>query len=126
MPSYNSVTLMGNLTRDFELKYLANEKAVANGAMAVNKKWKAKDGTSGEKVVYVDLTIWGAIGEAASKHLKKGDPLFIEGELESQNWTDKQTGAKRSKLLVVVRKWEFLSGKDAVEGDGKEQGPDDF
>lgn len=104
MPSHNRVQLMGNLTRDPELRYTQNETPVANFGLAVNRI-RSKN----EAVDFFDVTVWRETAKAAAEHKKKGDPVFIEGRLEQQNYTDKQ-GNDRSKHVVVAETIQYLSG----------------
>lgn len=111
MASYNKVLLMGNLTRDPELRYTQNNMAICKIGMAVNRRFK--DGQSGEwreEPTFVDVTIFGKRGEAFEKYHRKGQSAFVEGELRLDNWEDKNTGQKRSKLYVVAENWEFVNG----------------
>jgi len=114
MPSYNKVMLMGHLTRTPELRYTGGGGAVASFGMAVNRKWKGKDGQDGEETLFVDCTAWGRTAEVMAEHLEKGRAVFVEGRLKLDQWDDKATGAKRSKITVTVERFEFLGGK----GDG--------
>jgi len=131
MPNYNKVFLMGHLTRDPELRYTAGGAAVASFGLAVNRKWKGKDGQDGEETLFVDLTAWGKQAEVIGEHLHKGRAVFVEGRLKLDQWDDKATGAKRSKLTVTVERFEFIGGKDdaqpgrATQGDAYEPPQDD-
>lgn len=118
MASFNRVILMGNLTRDPEIRYTNSQMPVVQIGLAVNRRYK--DGQSGEwkeAPTFVDVTIFGARGEAFAKYHGKGKPAFIEGELRMDTWEDKQSGAKRSKLYVVANNWEFVGG--GREGGGQ-------
>lgn len=117
MPSYNHIALMGNLTRDPELRFTNGGLAVCKFGLAVNKR--VKDGDSGkykETVTFVDVTIFGKRGEAFEKYHKKGATAFIDGELRLDQWEDKETGQKRSKLFVVANNWEFVNGGKEERG----------
>jgi single-strand DNA-binding protein len=119
MASFNRVILMGNLTRDPEVRYTNSQMAVCNIGLAVNRRYK--DGQTGEwKEVptFVDVTIFGARGEAFARYHTKGKPAFIEGSLRQDTWEDKQTGQKRSKLYVVADNWEFVGAGSGREGGG--------
>ena len=107
MSSYNKVFLMGNLTRDPQLTYLPSQTPVAEFGMAVNDRRKQQDGSYADKVNFIDLTMFGKRAEVLQKYAKKGDPLFIEGNLDYQSW--EKDGQKRSKLKVIVQNFEFLS-----------------
>jgi single-strand DNA-binding protein len=120
--SYNKVLLMGNLTRDVELKYTQNNRAVANIGMAVNRRYRLESGEQREEVTFVDCEAWGRTAETMSKYLAKGRPVFIEGRLKLDQWEDQQ-GNKRSKLRVVVDNFQFIDSKPG--GDGPRRQPDD-
>ena len=113
MASFNKVFLMGNLTRDPELKTTGNGTSVANVGMAINRKYKDK-----EEVVYVDLTFWGKTAEIMAKHLSKGSPIFVDGRLQLDQW-ETEGGDKRSKLKVIVENFQFIGGK----GGGQDSAP---
>lgn len=124
MPSLNKCFLMGNLTRDPELKYLpTNNTAVCGFGLAVNRKWKAKDGTAQEDVCFLDLEAFGRTAEVINQYFKKGAAIFVEGRLKLDQWTDKE-GQKRSKLKVIVESFEFLGGKDDAPKAGTAGGKD--
>lgn len=118
MASYNKVMLMGNLTRDPEVRYTPKGSAVADLAIAVNRTYTADSGEKREEVTYVDVVLWARLAELAGQYLKKGNPVFIEGRLQMDSWEDKQTGQKRSKIRVVGEVMQFLGGKR----EGEEQG----
>src|SRR5437762_1626193 len=96
--SYNKVILMGNITRDIELKYTPSNQAVAKIGLAVNRKYKTADGQLKEDVTFVDCEAWGKTAESMNQYLSKGKPVFIEGRLRLDTWKDKQDGSNRSKL----------------------------
>src|SRR5688572_7002918 len=116
--SFNRVFLMGNLTRDVELKYTQSNKAVANFGLAVNNRFKGADGTLKEEVTFVDCEAWGLTAESMSKYLAKGRPVFIEGRLKLDTWQDKNDGSNRSKLKVVVETFTFVDSRPGGEGGG--------
>ena len=112
MASYNKVILIGNLTRDVELKHTPKGTAIANLSLAVNREWK--DPTSGEKktdVCYIECKSFGKQAEVLAQYLTKGNPLMIEGRLNLDTWDDKATGARRSKLGVIIESFQFIGGK---------------
>ena len=115
MPSYNKVILVGNLTRDPEVKYLANENMVGNFGIAVNRKSKG-----GDEVTFVDIEAWGKTAELAGQYLTKGRECLIEGRLKLDQWED-QNGSRRSKLKVVAERVVFLGAKG--EGHTNRQEP---
>jgi len=123
MASYNRVILMGNLTRDPELRYTANQMAICKFGLAVNRRFK--DGQSGEwkeEPTFVDITIFGARAEPFARYHSKGKPAFIEGSLRLDTWDDKNGGGKRSKLYVVADNWEFVGSGGGGGGRGEPGG----
>lgn len=111
MASFNKVILMGNLTRDPELRFTQSNMAVCKVGLAVNRRFK--DGQTGEwreEPTFVDVTIFGKRGEAFEKYHRKGASAFVEGSLRLDTWEDKNSGQKRSKLYVVADNWEFVGG----------------
>ena len=118
MASYNKVILMGNLTRDPELRYTQSNMAICKFGLAVNRRFKdSQSGEWREEPTFVDVTIFGKRGEAFSKFHSKGKPAFVEGELRFDTWED-QNGQKRSKLYVVGENWEFVGGGGREAGGG--------
>lgn len=119
MASYNKVMLMGNLTRDPEVRYTPKGSAVADLAIAVNRTYTADNGEKREEVTYVDVVLWARLAELAGQYLKKGRAVFIEGRLQMDSWEDKQTGQKRTKIRVVGEVMQFLDSKrEGEEGGG--------
>lgn len=111
MASFNKVILMGNLTRDPELRHTQSGMGICKFGLAVNRRFK--DGQSGEwreEATFIDITIFGKRGEAFERYHKKGQQAFVEGSLRLDTWEDKKDGAKRSKLYVVGDNWEFVNG----------------
>lgn len=132
MASYNRVILIGNLTRDVEVRHTPSNQAVANFGLAINRKYATSAGERKEETTFVDCEAWGKAGEAMGKYLTKGRPVFVEGRLKLDNWEDKD-GSKRSKLKVVVESFQFIDsgGKPKAEatrpsGDGGELIEDDI
>ena len=111
MAAYNQVTLIGNLTRDPELKYTPKGLAVARVSLAVNRKWRTDSGEDKEEVTFVDCDAWGKTAELVAKYTSKGDPLFVTGRLKLDTWEDKKTQEKKSRLGVVIEQMQFLRGK---------------
>jgi len=110
---YNKVLLMGNLTRDVELRHLPNSStAVASFGIAVNRRFRTADGENREEVTFVDCDAWGKTAELLSQYLRKGRPVFIEGRLKLDTWKDKDDGGNRSKLKVVVEDFRFVDSKE--------------
>jgi single-strand DNA-binding protein len=125
MSSYNKVILMGNLTRKPEVRFTPGGMAICKIGLAVNRRFKDQSGNWKEEPTFVDVTIFGKRGEAFAKFHDKGKPAFIEGELRLDQWEDKQSGEKRSKLHVVGNEWQFVgSGGPGREAGGGEGGGD--
>src|SRR3954462_13123646 len=119
MASFNKVLLMGNLTRDPQLKYLpSSNTAVAEFGLACNRKFRTANGEDREEVTFVDVTAFGKQAEVINQYCQKGKPLFIEGRLKLDQWEDKQGGGKRSKLTVVIENFQFIGGRDGAGGGG--------
>jgi single-strand DNA-binding protein len=113
MANLNRVLLIGNLTRDPEVRYTPKGTAVADIGMAINRVIGSgsEEGERREEVTYVDVVLWGRLAEIAEQYLKKGRPVFIEGRLQLDSWDDKQTGQKRSRLRVVAENLQLLGGR---------------
>lgn len=110
MSNFNKVILAGNLTRDPELKYTPKGSAVASFGLAINRKWTTESGEKREEVTFVDITAFGKTAEVIEKFFTKGKPMLMEGRLKLDSWDDKATGAKRSKLGVVLESFSFIGG----------------
>lgn len=117
MASYNKVLLMGNITRDIELKSIGSGNTVANIGLAVNRRYTTQSGERREEVTFVDCEAWGKTGENIAKFFSKGRPIFIEGRLKLDQWEDKE-GKKHSRLRVVVESFEFVDSKAGGGGGG--------
>ena len=122
MANYNKVLLMGRLTRDIELKYTPSNQAVANIGLAVNNRYKTKDGEDKEETTFVDCEAWGRTAEVLKQYLAKGKPVFIEGRLKLDQWQDKE-GGNRSKLKVVVEGFQFIDSKGGGDGSNNSGPP---
>ena len=124
MASFNKVILLGNLTRDPEVRYTPKGTAVAELGMAVNRIYTAENGEKREETTFVDVTLWGRTAEIAGEYLKKGRPVFIEGRLQLDSWEDKTSGQKRSKLKVVGEGLQLLGARPSGSGStgGEEEG----
>ncbi len=119
MASFNKVMLLGNLTRDPEVKYTPKGSAVADIGVAVNRTYTTDGGEKREETTFVDVTVWGRQAEIVGEYMKKGRPIFIEGRLQLDSWDDKQTGQKRSRLRVVCENFQMLGSREgAAEGGG--------
>ena len=126
MASYNKVILMGNLTRKPEVRYLQNGNALCKFGLAVNRRFKDAAGEWKEEATFVDVTFFGKRGEAFAKFHDKGKTAFIEGSLRLDQWDDKQSGEKRSKLYVVGDDWQFVgSAQGAVAAGGAREASSD-
>ena len=125
MASFNKVILLGNLTRDPEVRYTPKGTAVTDLGLAVNRTYTADNGEKREEVTFVDVTFWGRTAEVAGEYLKKGRPVFVEGRLQLDSWDDKTSGQKRTKLKVIGENMQMLGaprGGGASGGGGDEEG----
>ena len=118
MANLNRVLLIGNLTRDPEIRYTPKGTAVAEIGIAVNRVFSGEDGEKREEVTFVDVTLWSRLAEIAEQYLKKGRSVFIEGRLQLDSWDDKQTGQKRSRLRVVGENLQMLGSRGEGEPGG--------
>ncbi len=126
MASLNKVMLIGNLTRDPEVRYTPKGQAIATFGIAVNRQYTLDSGEKREEVTFVDVTLWARLAEIAGEYLKKGRPVYIEGRLQLDSWDDKATGAKRTKLSVIGENLQMLGSRDSGgEGDGSGGGGGD-
>jgi single-strand DNA-binding protein len=122
MASFNKVILLGNLTRDPEVRYTPKGSAVCDLGIAVNRSYTLDSGEKREEVTYVDVVLWARLAEIAGEYLKKGRPVFIEGRLQLDTWDDKQSGQKRSKLRVIGETMQLLGGRPPGAGGGASEG----
>lgn len=122
MASFNKVILVGNLTRDPELRYTPKGTAIAKIGIAVNRVWTNEAGEKKEEVTFVDVDVFGRTAENVGQYMRKGRPILIEGRLRLDQWDDKQTGQKKSKLGVVAETVQFL-GSPAGGGEGGAPAP---
>ena len=119
MNGFNKVILAGNLTRDPELRYTPSGTAIAKFGLAINRKWKdSQSGEMKEEVTFVDIDAFGKQAETIGQYLKKGRPILIEGRLKLDQWDDKQTQQKRSRLGVVLESFNFLDSGNREGGGG--------
>ncbi|NBC11193.1 MAG: single-stranded DNA-binding protein [Planctomycetes bacterium] len=117
MPSYNKVILMGNLTRDPEMRFLPSNMPVVQIGIAVNERWRNKQTDQWEeRVNFIDCEAFARTAEVINQYFQKGKPILIEGKLRLDQWEDKQSGQKRSKLKVVIDSFEFVGGRDDGQG----------
>jgi single-strand DNA-binding protein len=125
MANLNKVMLIGNLTKDVDVKYTPSGKAVANFGLAINRSYTNSDGEKVEDVCFVDIVAWDRLAEVCGEYLSKGRQAFIEGRLQYRTW-EQEDGKKRSKLEVVAQSVQFLGGKADSEAASSEEGtPDD-
>lgn len=115
MPSFNKVIIAGNLTRDPELRTTPNNHSICKLSLAVNRRFRKQDGSEGEETTFVDIDSFGKQADVIAKYLFKGNPLLVEGRLKSDSWTN-QNGEKRSKLLVVLETFQFISSGQSSNG----------
>ncbi len=130
MANLNMVLLIGNLTRDPELRYIPSGTAVANFGLATNRIYTTQDGERKEEVCFVEIVVWSKTAENCANYLSKGSPVFIEGRLQFDSW-ETEDGQKRSKLKVVANRVQFLSGRreegaPGAEGMGGPEADDDI
>ncbi len=123
MANFNKVYLMGNLTRDPEMRVTPKGTAICQFGLAISRSWKDESGQTREETAFVDIEAWGKQGEVISKYCSKGRPLFVEGRLKFDQWEDKTSGQKRSKLKVVLENFQFIGGRgDGAPGGGPATG----
>ena len=119
---YNKVIMMGNLTRDVELRYLPSGSALATLGLASNRKFKKQDGSAGEEVCFVDVKLFGRSAEVANQYLRKGSKILIEGRLSFETWND-QNGTKRSKHTITAESMQMLDSKPSSEYESHAASP---
>jgi single-strand DNA-binding protein len=117
MASFNKVILLGNVTRDPEVRYTPKGTAVAEVGLAVNRVFTGEGGEKREEVTFIDVTLWGRTAEIAGEYLKKGRPVFFEGRLQLDSWEDKQSGQKRNRLKVIGETMQLLGGPRGGESE---------
>ena len=118
MASVNKVILIGNLTRDPEIKYTPKGTAIADIGLAVNRTYSTDSGEKREEVTFIDVTLWGRVAEIVGEYCKKGRPLYVEGRLQLDTWDDKTSGQKRSKLKVIGENIQLLGSREGGAGGG--------
>jgi len=114
--------LMGNLTRDPELRVTPKGTPICQFSLAINREFKLESGEKRDEVVYVDIEAWGKQGETIAKYVTKGKPLFVEGRLKLEQWDDKKTGEKRSRMKVVMEQFQFIGVRDNAGGEQQSGG----
>lgn len=115
MANYNRVILMGNLTRDPQLRYLPSNTPVCEFGMAINRRYRSQDGNQREETCFVDITAFGRQAENINQYMAKGRPILVEGRLRYESWTS-QDGQRRSKLVVVAENSQFIGGRSGDSG----------
>src|SRR6185369_6256683 len=119
---FNKVILMGNLTRDPEVRTTPNGQSVVSFGLAINRTWRGADGEQHESVSYSDWVAWGKTGEIIAQYVQKGRPLLVSGRLEQRSWDDKESGQKRSKVEVIVEDFNFVGGGAGERGGAPASG----
>ena len=120
MAFFNEVILIGNLTRDPELRRTPSNVAVCDMCVAINRKYNTGDGQERDEVCFIDIVVWAKQAESCDKYLNKGASVFVEGRLKNDNWEDKE-GNKRTRLRVIAERVQFLTLKPSGSGDYKKQ-----
>ena len=121
MASLNRTLLIGNLTRDPEIRYTARGTALSEISVAVNRIYRGEDGEKREEVAYIDVVLWAKLAEVAGQYLKKGRSVFVEGRLTLDTWTDKATGQKRSRLRVTAENLQMLGSRQESDATSHSQ-----
>lgn len=122
MANYNRIILVGNLTRDPQLKYLPSQMAVVEFGLAVNHKFRTKDGQERDEVLFIDCSCFGKGADIINRYCQKGKPLLVEGRLKYDTWEDKQGGGKRSKHSIVVDNFQLMGGRSDAGGGAPDSG----
>jgi single-strand DNA-binding protein len=113
---FNKVILMGNLTRDPEVRTTPSGQSVTSFSLAISRSWRGADGEQHDSVSYIDCVAWGKTGEIIAQYVQKGRPLLVGGRLEQRSWDDKESGQKRSKVEVIVEDFNFVGGGQGGAG----------
>lgn len=116
----NKVIMLGNLTRDVEVRHTAGNLTVATVSIAVNRKWKDRDGQDQTETCFIECEAWGRTAEVCKQYLVKGRPVFIEGRLKYEQWEDKNSGQKRSRHKIVIENVQFLSSGERQQKSAEE------
>lgn len=125
MPSFNRVFMMGNLTRDPLLRHLNDHLAVAEFGLACTEYFGGKNGERKERTCFVDIVAWDRQAATCAEHLRKGMPVFVEGKLQLDEWTDKQTGEKRTKLRIRADRVQFIGAPRVAAGEERRRQDED-
>jgi len=121
MPNLNKVMLMGNLTRDPEMRYTSNNLPVVRFGLAVNRRWKSQQGEQQEETMFIDCAAFSRTAEVINQYFHKGKPIFIEGRIRLDRWQDKE-GNNRSKHEIIIEQFQFLESKSDSAGGGGNRG----
>ena len=121
MASFNKVILIGNLTRDPDLRTTQNGTAICDLGLAVNRRWRDQFGRDQEETTFVDVAVWGRSAENCAQYLQKGAPVLVEGRLRLEQWEDRNGGGRRSRLTVIAEVVQFLGSR--ADGDRQQQEP---
>lgn len=121
MASFNKAILIGNLTRDPDLRTTQNGTAICDLGLAINRRWRDQSGRDQEETTFVDVSVWGRSAENCAQYLQKGAPVLVEGRLRLEQWEDRNGGGKRSRLTVVAEVVQFLGSR--ADGDRQQQEP---
>lgn len=116
--NFNKVILVGNITRDIELRHTGNNQPLAKFGIACNRRWRSADGEQRDEVMFIDCEAWGKTAEMINQYFSKGRPILIEGRLKLDQWEDKETKAKRSKHVVVIEGFSFVDSKPGGNAEG--------
>lgn len=120
---FSKVVLMGNLTRDIDLRTTPSGQSVANFSLAVSRTWRDQNGQNQEQTSFINCVAWGKAGEILNQYVKKGDPLLVSGRLDQRSWDDKESGQKRSTIEVYVEDFNFIGGRGASSSGGATDTP---
>jgi single-strand DNA-binding protein len=119
---FNKVILVGNLTRDIELRYSQSSMAIANAGIATNRRYKKQNGEQVDETMFIDITFFGRSAEIANQYLRKGSKILVEGRLNLDQWVDQQSGQKRSKHTIIVENMQMLDSRSDSQATGGDQG----
>jgi single-strand DNA-binding protein len=126
MANLNKVMIIGNVTRDPEIKYTPQGRAVTDIGIAVNRVFTPEGGERREETTYIDVTLWGRTAETAAEYCKKGRSVYVEGRLQLDTWEDKTSGQKRSKLRVVAENYQLLDRRPGGASGGQGGGDEEY
>jgi single-strand DNA-binding protein len=118
--SFNKFICLGNLTRDVETRFTQSGKGVASFGVALNHKWKTESGEQRDDVTFIDCEAWNRTGEVIAQYHRKGDPIMLQGHIKQDNWEDRESGQKRTKLKLVVESFCFAGNARGWNGGGKD------